>query len=327
MIMNADSSEGKQGAKSVSPKAKPRTVVVELKDSKLVCAECVTKTPKLHRLCNMVRKRTNEKKICDDVLKRVSKIAGGLEDSFLFCCFSAMKILVIPVNSKVYLAFCKNPLPNERHWKEVADRLEIKLGEIEAAFKEVPAFNNEFITDVLSELSAWNISVDEKIETPLRTLADRYDNFAFDVLAYNVLSRSELPYTPVRTGKLKIDLAWEKKGQDVWTRRHSWASLAVIALACRDKETIPFLLKHFSTGKGSTVPLFVLAKFGKDAQAAVPMLVEQLKKSPTMTTCLALGAFGEVAEEALPALEEVLRTGSGDVRAAAKIAIENIKGK
>lgn len=215
MIMNADSSEGKQGAKSVSPKAKPRTVVVELKDSKLVCAECVTKTPKLHRLCNMVRKRTNEKKICDDVLKRVSKIAGGLEDSFLFCCFSAMKILVIPVNSKVYLAFCKNPLPNERHWKEVADRLEIKLGEIEAAFKEVPAFNNEFITDVLSELSAWNISVDEKIETPLRTLADRYDNFAFDVLAYNVLSRSELPYTPVRTGKLKIDLAWEKKGQDV----------------------------------------------------------------------------------------------------------------
>jgi HEAT repeat protein len=101
------------------------------------------------------------------------------------------------------------------------------------------------------------------------------------------------------------------------------------------KDAVPSLVKVFLDDEDATVrgrAVGALWEIGPEAKAAVPKFLELLKekRSPYKLRCdvaFALGHIGPGAEEATPALVDVLETGGPELKRVAAFALGRIGGK
>jgi len=174
---------------SGSSAAAAEPVVMKLSD--LRTGVCLAGLP---ALCRQVRAVEVGRCVCaevDDLVESLSQACGTAP--FVLCCRWTPKSLVVPTqDGQVYVAFCRSPIPDYRHLKELACLLGPEsAGDVKRdLWDPLPVFGEDFVDQVAAKMQEDpHIRIAEATLEGLNRLGRAYTpHFALDVAAYSGLA-------------------------------------------------------------------------------------------------------------------------------------------
>ncbi|NQT19758.1 MAG: hypothetical protein HQ592_08635 [Planctomycetes bacterium] len=170
----------------------------------------------LPELCQRALEREPCKAACRTAWSFVERLyteqQGKFNEPFVFCCLCALKVLVVPVEGKVYLAFCRSPFKDSEHLAKAADWLDIPRHKVTRMWEEnLHEFDLDFAKKVRETLGLQGIEVRQETWERTDLLAQAYGPYEFDVITYDLLHALDSGLS------LQIKFA-EKRGEAIIAR-------------------------------------------------------------------------------------------------------------
>jgi len=224
----------------------------------------------LPQFCRLIRETEIGRELCDKALSAVEQLSKEVEYPYVFCCWAGAKVEVIPTQantgsmvtaerpdeatglqgeetgSRVYLAFCRSPYPDERRLELLYEQKILKhpFLDIKKAFKALPKFSGDFAREINNILAKENVAVPESVAKEAEELGKAYSPFELDI----VLSNTLLEGAKDTQGKLCIRVKVKPKDTDAptiirvvlhkapGTEGDGWAcGMPIVGLVVRDE--------------------------------------------------------------------------------------------
>lgn len=166
----------------------------------------------LPKFCQTILNTASGKIICCQVMTKIRKLikdCGAFP--FIYCCHGGAKVLVIPTRQNINIVYCRSPLCDLKHLKNVAELFDLEYEKVLDLWNKLPWFGASFVDKVLLELGD-QIGSDVKKSTG--RIGKAYSHFEFDIAITNALA--SIPTNDNHCqGFLKMDIASANKESHV----------------------------------------------------------------------------------------------------------------
>ena len=166
----------------------------------------------LPAFCQEILNTDSGKRICCQVMTKIHKL---LKDCgafpFIYCCHGGAKVLVIPAKQNTKIIYCRSPLCDVKHLKNVAELFDFEYEQVLDQWNELPQFGASLVNKAIEELGD---QVDSNIEKSTRRIGEAYSHFEFDIAITDALASISTSDNHYR-GFLKINVAIANKDSHV----------------------------------------------------------------------------------------------------------------